>query len=464
MFRDLFAVPDFLSSGWKIDYITDKITENVAQKTGLSGEDLDERTKDLALFLRLTRNLSDANDFSTRPEIWRRIAEIRPEEMVRLYRERTMDENGAVNPALERQLGNFFSGSAFDGFRVYKTGGNQTTEIDGIATYDKFKQEFGAIIQLVRQNAYNTDFRAIRIGETGERGLSDADKAIIAKYFGGGAAGLARVEQLQRMYAHFTEVATAGTVEIYKEGEILPGGRVIKKGDIHIGKAKSGSGVIHDLLDFDTFEDIYTRTLLVDDALLGILDRPSETILPLSETWTPGGEVAQDPLVRNFGDLEHAANAAAKLIGFVYTEDMKARLEAAMEFAEEASQYGGQTTRSECIRYTVGTLLEMQKIPIAWDALGVGKLPFRQVMTIIERIYGPHAQTMSRGDLRKELDSRRSVLSPEAYRELEHILEVTPEDTLKLRGLSLVFFLIFAAFDLGVAAIDVNSLTPGGKK
>jgi hypothetical protein len=231
----------------------------------------------------------------------------------------------------------------------------------------------------------------------------------------------------------------------------------------HFSRVAGQQDTISTLMS-DKFEDIYTRTLLVDDALLDILDKKGSEgkITPLSDTWRPGSEVAQDPFVRNFNDLEHFAKAAGQLVGFIYTEDAKKRLEAAQTFAEEVSNYNGQPGRSECLRYTEGTYLEISKIPMFWDAMSVGKLPFRQTMTKIEEIYGPHAETKSRGDLRQELDNMRSQISPEAYAELSRRLEVGGLDTVKLRGLSLLFFLVFSVFLEGYVVLDTKSLV--GKK
>jgi len=415
MFRDLWAAPDLFSSRWRIDYFLKKIEENVAERNH-NNPDKQVDASDLGLFMRLKR------EPSTRQTVWGKIAEIRPEEMIRLFRER-----GVTNPEMIAKLNEFFSGSEFDGVRVYKTdaNGNPTTEMDSFRTYDKFKQEFGAVVQLLRQNGYK-EMRALKIGRYE---FNPAEKELIAKYFSG---DVSKAGQLQRMFAHFSRVA---------------------------GQQDTISTLMS-----DKFEDIYTRTLLVDDALLDILDKKGSEgkITPLSDTWRPGSEVAQDPFVRNFNDLEHFAKAAGQLVGFIYTEDAKKRLEAAQTFAEEVSNYNGQPGRSECLRYTEGTYLEISKIPMFWDAMSVGKLPFRQTMTKIEEIYGPHAETKSRGDLRQELDNMRSQISPEAYAELSRRLEVGGLDTVKLRGLSLLFFLVFSVFLEGYVVLDTKSLV--GKK
>jgi ribosomal protein S19 len=436
IFRDLWAAPDLFSSGWRIDYFLKKIEENVDERNRNNPDNqVDE--SDLGLFMRLKRlggpQYTKEGDTAARvaekegqradlTKAWGKIAEIRPEEIIRLFRER-----GMTNPEMVAKLNEFFSGSEFNGVRVYKTDANHnpTTEMDGFKTYDKFKQEFGAVTQLLRQNGYK-DMRALRIGRDG---FSAGEKELIAKYFKGDAS---RVGQLQRMFAHFSEIA----------------GR---------------QDTINALMS-DKFEDIYTRTLLVDDALLDILDKKGSEgkITPLSDTWRPGSEVAQDPFVRNFNDLEHFAKAAGQLVGFIYTEDAKKRLEAAQTFAEEVSNYNGQPGRSECLRYTEGTYLEISKIPFFWDALSIGKLPFRRTMTKIEEIYGPHAETKSRGDLRQELDIMRSQISPEAYAELSHRLEVGGLDTAKLRSLSLLFFLVFSVFLEGYVVLDAKGLV--GKK
>ena len=434
-FRDLFAVPDFFSSGWRVNGVLRKINERL-EKEGLS-----DRRDDFGLFLKLkgSREFKPGEELIAgqydRRAIWEKIAEIRPEEIVRLYRERAINNRELTTP-----LNEFFAGSAFDGFRVMDSEGH----IDSFRTYDKFKKEFGTIVQLLRQSGYK-EFRALRIGT---QGFSEAERTLIAKYFKGDAT---KADQLQRMFAKITSIAQQ-------------------------------ESIIHALMKHNKFEDIYTRTLLVDDAFLDILEKSSaenKGIMPVSRYWS--SEVGGDALVRNYGDMDHATKAGSALLNFVYKESPKEKLDNAMTFAEETSQYNGQEARARCMRYTFGSFLGVSKQDFIWDALGVGKLPFRRAMSEIERIYGPQAMPMSRDDLRAQLDNIRTYLvgmvdykqAPEEvakqtkeadkyYRELAQMLEVTAKDMTKRRAVSLLFFLIFAALIEGYAVLDINSLA--GKK
>ncbi len=486
MFRDLYAVPDFFSSSWRVNgilrSIEDRIKHELTQQ-GLEGDELDaklrQRSNDLALFLRLKQSRKDeekdpfASEEQDRLSVWERIAEIRPEEMVRLYRERAIG-----NPALEAQLGEFFAASDFDGIRQYKVDrdgnpvyaldsnnkpildseGHQIRVTNAFRTYDEFKKQFGSIVQFLRQQGY-TKLQALRLGEenfglsAGEAGEfneaikryfsgQDKDMKDLVDKFGGNVDEMP--EKIRKMFAQFTEIAKRDFRTITRDEK---------------SKITSGKGIIYELMTNDKFEDIYTRTLLVDDALLDILESDKNGIMPISKTWS--SEPSTDALVRCYNDMEHAIKAGSALLNFVYKEDSGKRIEAAEQFAEETSQYNGMEGRAKCIRYTVGTLLNLSKQDLLWDALGIGKLPFRKAMSKIEEIYGPQAKPMSRDTLQKELDRIHTLLisavdttltgkdrdekikdAHKVYDELRVLLETTPKDMVKRRAISFLFFLI----------------------
>jgi hypothetical protein len=432
MFRVFFGAPDFFSSGWRIVHFQEKIhdyLEHARADYKLHPENYSHepgKDEDFGLFLRLKKG-DPKRMAEDRRETWGKIAEIRPEEMLRLFRERAVE-----NPALRNKLREFLSGSAFNKYRA--EGARDEFEV-----YDKFKAEFGAITHLIRQKNYE-NFHALRIGT---EGFTPEEIAQINTYVGNNQAA----EQLKLMYAELSRVSGA-------------------------------DDTIKTLLG-DKFEDIYTRELLVDDVLLNIIDKQVDGVTPLSSVWQ--SEPSQDPLVRNFGDLLNMATAASELVKFIGTEETKTRLESAMKFAEAVSNYNGQGARAEAVRYTVGTFLEISEQDFFWDALGIGKLPFRKAMSEIERVYGPQAQPMSRDQVRHQLDGIHSALqaavekaeTPEEkalvsenaekyYHELEKLLKVRGSDMVKLRGLSLTFFLILAALAEGYFIVDIKGLT--GKK
>jgi hypothetical protein len=419
-FRDLFAVPDFFSSGWRIKGIQQAIEQRLAwENPQLPKNKILEKAKDFGLFLRLRGSEKDE-----REEVWSRIAEIRPEEIVRLYRERA-----AGNDELTNQLEAFFEGDAFREFRKGPNG----EHLDGFETYDEFKKEFGPLIQTLRQQGYDK-FNALRIGAVD----FDPDQIkIINAYFGGSetddSIGKQKAKQFKEM---FTQLSRIGGQEATKK-----------------------------LLNtHNKFEDIYTRTLLVDDALLDKLEKTPEksNIIALSRYWT--SEVGADALRRNYGDLENATKAAGNLLKFIYTEDSKERIKSAQDFAEQTSLYNGQGARVDCLRYTVGSLLDMSEQDFIWDALGIKKLPFRLPMSQIEKIYGPQAQVMSRDEIRVQVDNIHSMmvssidrtnLSPEdikkaeenaekTYHQLEKLLEIDAINMVKRRAASLLIYMVLA--------------------
>ncbi len=466
MFRDLFAVPDFFSSGWRIHGIRKGIRDSIVYKNSrlpeeqrMSEDKVEEKVKEFGLFLQLK---SEGRIGSK--DVWRRIAEIRPEEIVKLYRERAVG-----NEALTSQMEKFFNDDAFRDFRI----GSNGEQLDAFSTYDKFKREFGPLIQLLRQDAYN-NFQVLRIGTEGFK-FTEAQIDEITRYFGGNEeVGKQKAEELRKMFVRFTSVAIEGAATVKIEKRLIEGTeqKFVKE---------DGYGVIHELMRDNKFEDVYTRTLLVDDALLDKLENPPEDsgITPISRFWT--SEVGGDALVRNYKDTENAAKAASELLKFVYTEDPKERIKAAEQFAELTSQYNGQGGKAECVRYTVGSLLDMSKQDFIWDALGVAKLPFRRAMSKIEQIYGPQAMPMSRDELRVQLDHLHSMLvksidrvgktreeiekdehdAENTYRELEKLLEVDPKNMLKRRAASLLFYMVFAALLESYHVLDVK--VPGKK-
>ena len=444
-FRDLFAVPDFFTSGWRIHGIQEAIKRRLTWENGrlsederLSDTDLDKKLKDFGLFLQLK---SAGRDNDKRVEIWSRIAEIRPEEIVRLYRERA-----GGNIKLTDQMEKFFAGDAFKDFRIGENG----ERLDAFATYDKFKKEFGPLIQLLRQEGYK-DFRALRLGQK--------------NYGFSGAGAREKARELNAIFIkYFSGDDKKELVDIFG-GDVGKMPYKIRRMFRAMSKVASGEDVGKQLVGNDKFEDIYTRTILVDDALLDRLeDPPRESgITPLSRFWT--SEIGGDALVRNYKDTENAAKAAGNLLKFIYTEDPKERIKAAEDFADLDSQYNGQGGRAEALRYTVGSLLDMSKQDFIWDAIGISKLPFRKSMSRIEEIYGPQVHPMSRDELRVHVDNIHSMMvaaidrtnkTPEeiiedekkaeaTYHELEKLLEIDPKNMVKRRAASFLVYVLLAA-------------------
>lgn len=415
LFRDFFAVPDFFSSGWRIQGILDSIEERFVARFGQEGK---EKAKNFALFMRLKK----ASGLAERRGVWKKIANYRPEEILRLFRERLEKDE---------KLTNVFKNDVFKNYR-------SATSPEGISNYDQFKEEFGAILRFLRDNALE-EYRQISIQEDG---FTNKEKLALQRFL-----GAEKSEEIKEIFKVISDFA---------------------------------NNSIDDLMNNPKFEDIYTRTILIDDALLTQLektenqhkeDKSKETVQkfsPISKKYA--ADIGGDSYVRNWNDTENATKAATALVAFIKSEDAEGKIKTAEEFAEATSQYNGQGARAKCIRYTIGSFLKLSKSYFLWDALGVGKLPFRQAISDIEKIYGPQAVPQGRDTLRQTLDklhlllldslgkqAREGEMSKEEYKEakkdaekmykdLETVLEVSIKDTLKRRTFSLFFFLVLAAF------------------
>ena len=91
LFRDLFLVPDFFSSSWRVQGILKSIESSRF-----------ENAQDFGLFLRLKDPVGEGRErVRARAQIWDKMAGYRPEEIIRLFKER---DNGQLE-GLYAQLG-----------------------------------------------------------------------------------------------------------------------------------------------------------------------------------------------------------------------------------------------------------------------------------------------------------------------------------------------------------------------
>lgn len=406
LFRDIFAVPDFFSSGWRIKGVLDALEERLEK----------ENPKDFALFMRLRNSKNELTEEekkktpAERPElrrdVWDKIEKYRPEEIIKLFRDRDNDSLRGLYSDLHN-IDSDLSPTASE-------------ESERITTYDKFKRNYGKALSILREKYFKNDVpKQINITE-----LEKEQKELLDKALGSTEAADKAVKIFTKMKEYIDE-----------------------------------KNMIGDLISDPKFEDIYTRTLLVDDALLNRLESDKwgeKSVTPLSEKY--GADQGGDALVRIWNDTGNAIKASQHLVKFIKTENGERRAEQSLEFADAAAQYNGEENRAKIVRFTMGTFLQLSKQGFVWDVLGVGKLPFRKAMSKIEKIYGPQANPMSRDELRKNLDNLHSVLvfragdDPEKikqaqkfYTDLEKLLEVTGVDIAKRRAASLLFYLILAA-------------------
>lgn len=352
LFRDLFAVPDFFSSGWRIEGILGSIEERfvaLARSKGISvdltPEEVEkkakEKARDFALFMRLKQASPEG-----REDIWGKIAKYRPEEILRLFREKEPEK---LNALFEDEIFKKLS----------------------LKNYDEFKKKFGPVIRLLRDRGFQ-ELRQINIGDGG---FTEEDKEVIKKFL-----DKDKPEDIQKMYRKMSDFS---------------------------------SKLIPDLSYDPLYQDIYARTILIDDALLdkledSHLEGTDKEFTPLSKKYA--ADQGGDAYVRVWNDTENAVKASGALIGFIKAEEADHKFKSALEFAEANSQYNGQDARAKSVRYTIGTFLELSKANFIWDLLGVSKLPFRKPMSEIEKIYGAQAKPVTRDELRKMLDKFHLVL------------------------------------------------------
>ncbi len=409
LFRDLFAVPDFFTSGWRIKGVLDALEERLGE----------EKAKEFALFMRLKNiEVKNPKDREKREAPWSKIAQYRPEEIMRLFRER--DQGKLVS--LDKE--------------ILEIDGRLISE-EGETVYDKFKHKYGKALNTLREQGFEKDAPE----QTDMANLTAGQKELVRKLL------ISDPEAGDKVVKIFTKMQE------------------------RIGKEK----MVDDLMTDPKFEDIYTRTLVLDDALLNKLELDTwngEAVTPLSKRY--GADQGGDALVRVWNDTANAIKAGQSLVGFIKTENGERRGEQALAFADAAAQYNGEQNRAKIVRFTMGTFLNLSKQDFMWDALGVGKLPFRRAMSKIEEIYGPQAEPMSRDELRVQLDNLHSVLvyhandekgmktATEFYGDLEVLLEVTAMDATKRRAVSLLFYLILAAMLEGYELSGIKQAS-GGK-
>lgn len=397
-FRDIAEVSDFFSSSWRTMHILDALKQRIDYENGkrrAAGLSLID-VEDFGLALRFPKSQDKPESALTPGEYERlpvlsRIAEIRPEELVRLYRERAEG-----NTVLEGQLGQFFDAPAFAGLRVLNPDGT----VNYFRTYDNFKDKLGPLINTLRQTAYR-DFRAMRIGRDG---FNPAEEQQIKNYFTSNPAELTAVfgagvtvdrapAKIQQMFQQFTTVAKTGLTL-----------------DPATGKEKAGSGVIHELMENNAFEDFYMRPTFVDDALLDILEiRPAGSDLSLlSEQMS--NDPTSDPLARAFRDLDQGTQGATALKDFVKARKFEDRSTAAMKFGEAAYNYSGQNLRAQAIRFTLGSTIDLAAEDFWWDVLAVAQGPFRIETSELQRIFGTSAESMSIDQRYQAVQDIRQVL------------------------------------------------------
>ncbi len=411
LMRDLFKVPDFFSSGWRIQSMLESLEEREEIKN----------SENFALFMRLKdprfrdKNLYPDEGKQAIADIWKKIVEYKPDEIVGMFRE--------ADPNNEKLNKLYESIHTVDDTLI-------PTPEDvgkGITTYDKFKDKYAGAIRLLRENG----FRQNPPVQINMANLDDEQKAIINRAMGDVGAG----DRVQKIFAVMQE---------------------------YINR----DGMVEDIQSGHKFAGMLERTLIVDDALLHKMeDTEGGKYTALSKKYS--NEQGGDSLVRSWNDHENGAKALQALVGFIqHGNDPEKNQKFAEEFAEFTSQYNGMSEKARAYRFTRGTYLKLARQNIFVDALGFVRLPFRIKTSPIQRIFGPETITNSIDESRAILDHEQYLFvgsvkteeldNPDKVKEamkffydMEKELDVKAKGTSKRRGITfLAWLMVFFGMEI----------------
>ncbi|MBP7832334.1 MAG: hypothetical protein KA035_01020 [Candidatus Levybacteria bacterium] len=317
-----------------------------------------EITKNQGLFLRLRNPAASAavlGEKDSVQDIWKRIQQYKPEEMMRVMRER-LDPHDHKDKATLDQLNGIFRNA----------GGN----------YDKFKVKYGAILHAIREDAM--------LNGTGVP--IDMRDLLKPEY-------AAQREQINKALGDNT--AAQHLVEAFT----------------NIDRFVNGNNVIHKLTHSWQYEDVYKRTLLVDDVPLAQLEYAAENSGIEKMSQIISGEVGGDALKRNGNDFMNYANASKFKVSILAKEGFESVEKDAEQFHQAVAQYEGPDGAARAFRYTLGTFMRFSLQDHWADLSQLGKLPFRWSSSDIERVFGPGQKPMTSEDARNKLDHVSSFLT-----------------------------------------------------
>ncbi|HSX40718.1 MAG TPA: hypothetical protein VLF68_03830, partial [Candidatus Saccharimonadales bacterium] len=409
-FRDVIAIADFFSGGYRNEQILGALDDRFAQAYGSKAAGK-AASEDFALFIRLKHpDLSDegnphregesgdARDRRVRTEILHKIRRYRPEEIIALYRERAPDELAGLYEQMQ----------AIDPrFRLLNS-----EDPEHPAAYDDFKRVFGTAMGIIREKGY--DF-------TREGGPVQTDFENLTP---------------QQIRAIGQAVLSAELTDAQYSAE---GQKVV-----NVIKAMKGfltEGRINALFDDPRFADVFSRTLLVDDAFLPEIEqeetfkywshreRSVQTVGELeggnnNKRFTFDGadgrdiqsvskRIASNPagdgLVRSYNDVKDGITAGQGIIKFVRETDLEKKMSGLLPAVDAIKNANGNDDAAQLVRFTLGEYLNLAKQDWIWDVPGVGKLWFRTPSSDLERIVGPHGKPMSRDELRLYVDQIRDL-------------------------------------------------------
>jgi len=387
LFKDIAPAADFFSSGWRIEGITDQLKTYFQAIGAPKGYE-----ENFALFMRIKK--ADSNpDHTERTKFWDKAIQYRPEEAIRLLRDRFHPEE---QNTLNRKV--FSAMQQLDPNKTYG--------------YDEFKAEFGAAVRAVREHYMQLRPDADNPNRLPQQvnfaAMTDEQRSMLASLLDSDGRG-----------AEKTGIVTS----VYKEMQwYLKDNKVTTEGGV---------------FDKDhRFADIYKRTLTVDDALLDVVENIPEgkDMIPVSQIWA--SDLGGDAYVRTLGDIADAEAAGNSLVKFITATKEKDKFEAAMEAAQK-SVFNGREQQAKVLRHTIVPYMKIAKIPRWAEMLGIENLPFRMPLTRLQEIYGPHAENMDQDKRRHTFDELEALFEDATEGAIQDKIEKFEKEHPKVSGAEL---------------------------
>jgi hypothetical protein len=250
------------------------------------------------------------------------------------------------------------------------------------SAYDEFRDKYGHIVTLLRENAMREDTpRVVNL-----RNLTVAEQALVNR------AGI--VDQ------NGNPVANAADVLMRGYGAMQD---FIATKRVHDPLAKQDVGITQLMVQDYRFEDAYNKIWSVDDMFLDELEEPPKVTGLLRASEVVSTEPGGDGYRRTMNDTMDGIRARDGLYVFLTKETPEDKMKGAQEYAGGIGSANGQEAIAKAMRFTYGSYLDMSK-PYYWLDLvglkGIGRIPVSQ----IQKIYGPEAHVFEREELRQIID------------------------------------------------------------
>lgn len=388
-----------------------------------------ERAEDFALFVRLQTSGATADNHNIENNLkkgdpgfiteeaqvkteWAKITKYRPEEIMRLFRDRAAGENAFMNVFNSEP---FLSNIPMGAFRPNtKLEGRVSEEQQkAMYCYDKFKEKYGLIIRTIRNKAYQEEIPR----QVDFTNLNDAEQELVNRYLGAGEAG-----KLMDMYKAMQDAIIPKKLD--ERGRVVAD----EAADLKISSwldpdtSHTHKTMIDALMDDARFVDIYEHTLNVDDTLMGkleIVEYDFSGMVAISKVWS--NERGADALTRNFQDIADANIAQQAILKFLDEPDFKERMKGLKEAAMAVYDMNGPDTRVEMYMAGLTTILLLAKKYPILDILNFTKLWFQIPSSKLEKLIGPHGTPLGSGELLAIINEFQNSLT-------KHLVEERPED------------------------------------